>query len=179
MNIAIFGGAFNPPHKGHEQIVKSLLNDYDKVILVPTYSSLCKKNETPFSDIVNMLNILFKENDNISISLIEEHLKSSYTFDVIKAFIDVYNLDKLTLIIGRDQDLNFNNWYKHEEIKAMVNIDVFNRPGYDTLSDKSIITMDVSSSQIRNAVSNNLSEYLDEKIIEYITENKLYGGNNE
>ena len=168
MNIAIFGGAFNPPHKGHEQIVKSLLNDYDKVILVPTYSSLCKKNETPFSDIVNMLNILFKENDNISISLIEEHLKNSYTFDVIKAFIDVYNLD-----------LNFNNWYKHEEIKAMVNIDVFNRPGYDTLSDKSIITMDVSSSQIRNAVSNNLSEYLDEKIIEYITENKLYGGNNE
>ncbi len=37
--IALFGGSFDPPHIGHEAIVKALLNikEIDKIIVMPTF----------------------------------------------------------------------------------------------------------------------------------------------
>jgi nicotinate-nucleotide adenylyltransferase len=38
-SIALFGGSFDPPHIGHEAIVKALmkLDEIDKIIIMPTY----------------------------------------------------------------------------------------------------------------------------------------------
>ena len=44
-NIAIYGGSFDPPHKGHKLLAENLAKECnaDKVIIIPAYSS-------PFKD---------------------------------------------------------------------------------------------------------------------------------
>ena len=44
-NIAIYGGSFDPPHKGHLLLAKNLAKECnaDKVLIIPAYSS-------PFKD---------------------------------------------------------------------------------------------------------------------------------
>jgi len=39
MNIALFGGSFDPPHIGHKMIVKQALSqlDIDQLIVMPTF----------------------------------------------------------------------------------------------------------------------------------------------
>jgi len=48
MKVAIFGGSFDPIHKGHIKIIKELSKRFDKVIVLPNYlNPLCsstKKN---------------------------------------------------------------------------------------------------------------------------------------
>lgn len=46
MNIALFGGSFDPPHKGHEAIIKEALKklDIDKLIIMPTFINPFKQN---------------------------------------------------------------------------------------------------------------------------------------
>ena len=41
MNIAIFGGAFNPIHKAHTTLAENVLNEcnVEKVIFIPTFIS--------------------------------------------------------------------------------------------------------------------------------------------
>ncbi len=45
MKIALFGGSFDPPHKGHDAIIKEALAklDIDKLIIVPTFINPFKK----------------------------------------------------------------------------------------------------------------------------------------
>ena len=45
MNIAIFGGSFDPPHLGHQEIVNEALKSLhvDKLFIVPTHLNPFKK----------------------------------------------------------------------------------------------------------------------------------------
>ena len=47
-NIALYGGSFDPPHIGHEAVVKALLdlNYIDKIIIMPTFLNPFKDGST-------------------------------------------------------------------------------------------------------------------------------------
>ena len=54
-------------------------------------------------------------------------LDTSYSFNTLKYFRDIYPQDKLCLIIGEDNFMSFTNWYKYQEIMEIVNIIVLSR----------------------------------------------------
>jgi len=70
LKIAIFGGSFDPPHKGHESIVNEALKtlDIETLFVVPTYLN-------PFKDSfvadektrLSWLEKLFKDKNKIKI----------------------------------------------------------------------------------------------------------------
>ena len=44
MKIAIFGGSFDPIHKGHLEIIKKATKIADKVIVIPNYLNPLKNS---------------------------------------------------------------------------------------------------------------------------------------
>ena len=75
MKIAIYGGAFNPVHKGHIEIVNQLKKrfNFDKILVIPSKYSPHKSNKELVSDEhrLNMCKLAFKDIENCEVSDIE------------------------------------------------------------------------------------------------------------
>jgi len=186
MKIGVYVGSFNPPHKGHIKIVNHLINNYlDKVIIIPTGSYWDKLNLVNIDDRINMLK--FYESENIIIDNKNNNLE--YTYQILNNL--KYKKDELYLIIGADNIINFDKWKNYEEILT-YNLIILNRDNINILDyleklnkrDKYIIVndlpnIDISSTMIRNKLNNkdyNLSMYINDCVLNYIKENKLYEG---
>jgi len=174
MKIGVYVGSFNPPHYGHINGAKYLIdNGYvDKVLLLPAPNYWDKQNLVSMQHRLNMLK--FYENENIIVDNI--HNNYPYTYEVIEALEKDYPRDELYLIIGADNLEKFHLWkrlniiFKHHVI--VLNREDINIDNYLEQFDKSrfIIVkgykLDVSSTIIRI--------YLNENVRKYIINNNLY-----
>lgn len=185
MKIGIFVGSFNPVHKGHIKISNYIVSNYvDKILIVPTGNYWNKTNLIDIKDRINMLK--FYEKDNIIINDTLNDLE--YTYQVIDRLKSIYKDDKLYLIMGADNIVNFDKWKNYKELLEIGFI-IFKRDGIDInyyldkLNKKNdVIIIDnvekinISSTEIRKKIKENkdLNDLLDKKIIDYIKNNKLY-----
>ncbi len=104
MKIGIFGGSFNPPHKMHKNIVKSLLKKgyIDKAIVVPTADNYNKPSLLKGTDRVNMLRQIFKKDDDVEVSSFETD-GSLYTINTLNHFKKIYPKDELYFVLRNGQ----------------------------------------------------------------------------
>jgi len=152
--VALFGGSFDPPHIGHEAIVKAALNfkDIKKVIVMPTYLSPFKLDSHHSSEIrFDLLNDMFKIYENVDVSRFEIEKKRQVAsiesvLYLLKDYVKIY------LIIGADNLESLRQWHNYEELKTRVTFLVASRD--NILIPKSYLTLnideDISSTQIRN-----------------------------
>ena len=181
MKIWIFIGSFNPPHLGHLDIIKYLLNKkyVDKILIVPTKNYWNKTNLIDINKRIAMLK--FYENDNIKVDTSNNNYQ--YTYQLMRKLKKEYSHDELYLIIGAADVTNFKKWKNYEELLT-YNIIIMTRNNIDILKYTSHLTgkftvvndynfTDISSTKIRNNVFLN-KKYLQEDIYHYIIENKLY-----
>ena len=196
MKTGIFGGAFNPVHLGHIRLAENYLKHLglDRVIFIPTAIAPHKSSGEFASpqDRFNMLSLATKGKSKFEISDIEfKREGKSYTFDTLCELKELYPEDEFYLIMGSDQFLYFNKWYKSEEISKLATICTAARNGEDYkrlvefknenkyLENSVICDFDVfetSSSKLRKMIKNksSISEFVPEAVEEYIRENKLY-----
>ena len=180
MKIGIFIGSFNPPHLGHLDIIKHLLNKkyVDKILIVPTKNYWNKTNLIDINKRIAMLK--FYENDNIKVDTSNNNYQ--YTYQLMRKLKKEYSHDELYLIIGADNIINFKKWKNYEELLT-YNIIIMTRNNIDILKYTSHLTgkftvvndynfTDISSTKIRNNLFLN-KKYLQEEIYHYIIENKL------
>ena len=132
MKIAIYGGSFNPMHRGHEQIVEYILKnlDMDKIIIVPVGIPSHRENNLEQSDTrLKICREIFKNNSKIEVSDIE--IKSdgkSYTYDTLIKLIEVYGKNnEFFEIIGEDSLKNFKTWKNYKELLKICKLIVFRR----------------------------------------------------
>ena len=181
MKIGIFIGSFNPPHLGHLDIIKYLLNKkyVDKILIVPTKNYWNKTNLIDINKRIAMLK--FYENDNIKVDTSNNNYQ--YTYQLMRKLKKEYSHDELYLIIGADNIINFKKWKNYEELLT-YNIIIMTRNNIDILKYTSHLTgkftvvndynfTDISSTKIRNNVFLN-KKYLQKDIYHYNIENKLY-----
>lgn len=124
MNIGIFGGAFNPVHNGHINLAKNYADSLNlhKVIFIPTAVPPHKTSENLASgeDRFNMLEIAL-DDERFEVSDIEfKRQGKSYTYDTLIQLKKFYPDDNFYLIIGADQFLDFNSWYRWQDIIKMA-----------------------------------------------------------
>lgn len=127
MRIGIYGGAFNPVHNGHLHLAEWFLENQplDKVIFVPT-ADPPHKSDSEFAskeDRLNMLAAALNGKSKFEISDIEfQRGGKSYTYYTICDMKRLYPDDSLFLIVGADQFLNFDKWYRADDILSMVTL---------------------------------------------------------
>lgn len=194
--IAIFGGTFNPIHKGHINLCLECNKyfNFEKIILIPTnipphkqVTSLATNEQR-----LKMCNIAVKSNKLFEVSNIEMELKGvSYTINTIKMLQEKYKNKQLYLIIGSDMLFMFHKWYQYDEILKRVilvagaryNNEYKKMKEYvkDYLHDnkniiiKKIHTIEISSTQIRNEIKDKVKPSLiEDDIYEYIVKNNIY-----
>ena len=197
MNIGIFGGTFNPVHKGHVSALKKILSavSLDRVLVLPDRIPPHKSAEglVSGSDRLEMCRIAFSNVENTEIS--DWELKNegkSYSVITLRHFHEVFPEDKLYFIMGSDMLASFESWYRYEEILTLCSLICVSRSQEDTdrlegYADKlrakggeviivPVEPFEISSSQIRDMLKKNLdcTCYLDENVVQYIMAKNLY-----
>ena len=190
---AIFGGTFNPIHKGHYEMIKALnaSDRVSKILIMPAKMPPHKSADFLASDEdrLNMCKIVaddFKKATVLDIEFKREG--KSYTYDTVKILKDIYKDDQLAFVCGGDMLVYFDKWYKYEELMKMLPFIVFSRTStnadefsscaerFEKMGMQIILMNDnipnVSSTNFRDDKTSSL---LPQKVYDYIKERGLYG----
>ena len=186
--IGLFGGTFDPIHIGHLITARAVkeIRDLDEIIFIPANTSPLKLDVESASPThrLEMTKLAVNKYNDFSVSDFEiKNNGISYTINTIKHFKKLYN--NIELIIGYDNYLVFDKWYKWEEIIELVNVVVLRRFYEKPIepkikSDKFIFvespTIQINSTMIRERITKNLPVDLlvTPEVLNYIKKNNLY-----
>ena len=195
MRIGIYGGAFNPVHKGHVKLAEEVKTkaNLDKIIIMPSGVSPHKSSGSLIdsSHRLEICKLAFEGEDYIISDLEIKREGKSYTVDTVTELKKLYPDDELYLIMGSDMLLCFHKWYRYEEILSNVtivattrqddiSIDELKNYSRDVLGKKTLIIdfepFECSSTKVRNELLSgaDAKEMLSEKVKSYIIEKGLY-----
>ncbi len=204
MKIGVFGGTFNPPHKGHTRLAAEFSEKLglDRVLIIPDKSPVHKSADglEPDTDRLNMCRLAFYDK-HFQVSDIEiKRDTDSYTVYTLRELKKMYPDDELYLIIGSDMFLMFSRWYEYREILNMCTVCVASRCEEESLVElreysenelgipidelvgRGIIIspvepFEVSSTELRKLLKagESTEKYLDVKVRKYIEDRGLYG----
>jgi len=188
--IGIFGGAFNPVHRGHIAISRSFLASrlIHELWIMPTPDPPHKEsgNLISLTHRSEMLRRAFQNEKHVRITDLERDLPApSYTWQTLTALEESYADHHFYLCIGEDSLVTFTSWYRWREILAMTPLLVAERSGYDrTVCENEVLEraifaehqpVDISSTEIRERVNSSYAkEGLPPAVHEYITTRRLY-----
>lgn len=197
MKTGIFGGTFNPIHKGHVNLVNRISEkvSLDRILVIPTNIPPHKITNDLADDEarLEMCHLAFEDNPKAEISDYEiKQGGKSYTILTLEHLMKVYPDDEFFLIIGSDMLLTFHEWKDYQKILKLCTIVAAARSKADIVKIKpyaqKLIAMggkcivvdvepyEISSSQLRELIANKeqYTCYLPEKVVKYIVNKKLY-----
>jgi len=154
--IALFGGSFDPPHIGHEAIVKALeeFKDIDKVIIMPTFLNPFKsKFYAPASLRVAWLKKIFSGYKNVEVSDYEVLQKKQVpTITTVKHLLKSYK--KIYLVIGADNLALLEKWNSYNELKKLITFIVIPRDNIEIPEHFLRLDVDekISSTKLRECI---------------------------
>ncbi len=186
----IFGGSFDPPHKGHLSIVKSWIRAgaFDRLMIIPAMLSPHKKTgyQASFNHRAEMCRIAFSGVPKAEISEIEKDLPiPSYTLKTVDELIRTYPEDDFFLCIGSDSLETISSWYKSDQLLEKTRLMVAERPGFDRSRVPEKILrktefvehdpVDISSTELREELKRGKKpEMISGDVFDYIREHQLY-----
>lgn len=132
MKILLFGGSFDPPHRGHISILKNAVEymDFDRVIVMPTGTPTHKKNCTaPFDVRMHMAHTAFDSiSPKVEISDWEgNNMQDDYTYRTLQYLKEQYNDAEIYMIIGSDSLFSLDSWRNAEFVMQNCTALVFAR----------------------------------------------------
>jgi nicotinate-nucleotide adenylyltransferase len=183
MNIALLGGAFNPPHLGHLMIAQQVLDftDTDEVWFLPNFDQSPPKPVASVEDRLAMTRLLQLPRTQVSTIEIDNKLDGE-TIHILP-FLPKEHV--FSFIIGSDQLPTFHLWLDWEKLLAQMPFLVFPRygypneplyPGMTMITNELMVGSNISSSKIRERVKKGLSidQFVPNEVSSYVTNHKLY-----
>ena len=152
--VGLFGGSFNPPHKGHKNICLYTLNFLGLnqlwCLVSPQNPLKQKKDLASLDERVEKTKKMLKH-PKICVTDIEKKYKTYYTIDTIKKLLIRFPKNKFIWIMGADNLIQIIKWKDWEKIFYKVSIVVIDRPGYGLKSRLSIAAQRFSKYKIQNS----------------------------
>jgi nicotinate-nucleotide adenylyltransferase len=139
MRVALFGGTFDPPHRGHVALARLARKrlSLDRVLVTPVAVQPLKQETPPasFADRVAMAQLAFAGEPGTEITLLDAPLadgRSNYTIDTITELRRQLNpADTLFCILGADSFLTIGRWHRSADLLTACNFIIGARPGFD------------------------------------------------
>ncbi len=166
MLIGIFGGSFNPIHKGHISIARQVLSltALEEVWFMVTPQNPFKQNERLIDDNLRleMTRKALENEPGLVCSDYEFHLpRPTYTWSTLQSLVRDFPNDTFALVIGADNWLSFPRWRNGDDILKHHEVIVYPRRGYpvDTRSLPAGVTyldlqlLDISATMIREKIA--------------------------
>lgn len=181
--IIIFGGTFDPIHKGHIKVAKKAYEKIkaDRLFFVPCNQHPESKNiSATKQERLDMINLSIQNMPEFEICEFElNNDQPSYTINTIRYFRQNYSNADIYLLIGFDQLINFKDWHNYLEILDSVKIICHVRKvdkeelkkidfPYIKIGHKNIYA---ASRELKTKPN---KKYLDEKVINYINNKAVY-----
>lgn len=183
MNIALLGGAFNPPHIGHLMIAQQVLDftHTDEVWFLPNFHQSPPKPVASVEDRLAMTKLLDMPKTRVSTIEIDNRLDGE-TVHILPFLPPEHSF---SFIIGSDQLPTLHLWQEWEALIQKLPFFVFPRYGYPNeplyanmhvISDELLVGSNISSTKIRERVKRGLpiDQLVPQKISAYIAEHGLY-----
>jgi nicotinate-nucleotide adenylyltransferase len=192
IQLCIYGGSFNPPSVGHQQVFNYLKNvlNIPKILVVPCSARPGKDGDTMefLKHRIKMCEIAFG-----SKNIWRHGTQFIRTIDLVHAAQKEFGTQKIHVVIGSDNLVDIETWFNYKELCNSVRFIIVERKG-SVNSGKSepylknvkdyiwIDNLDrfdnVSSSLIRKTIPTmdlkNTLQYLDKNVYEYICDHWLY-----
>lgn len=186
--VGIFGGSFNPVHRGHIMLAQYLSqhSHLDEVWLTLSPQNPFKVSKELLDDNhrLSMLQLATDGIDGVEVCDIELSMpRPSYTINTLERLSQEYPQYQFNIVIGGDNWNLFDKWKDYSRIINEYGVVVYPRPGYELnpIGDTNVVFVDapladVSSTEIRNYIANgkDVEELLPQGVWEYIKANNLY-----
>ena len=166
MNIGIYGGSFNPIHRGHIALARQILRKerLDQIWLMVSPQNPLKQGQSDLlaDDLrLSLTRKALADESKLIACDYEFHLpRPSYTWDTLQSLSKDFPEHDFSLIIGADNWLLFDRWYRADDILKNYRIIVYPREGSPidsatlppTVSLVNTRLYNVSSSDIRQRI---------------------------
>ena len=180
MNVAVFGGSFNPPHVGHVLACALVLRteDVDRVLVVPAFKHAFAKALAPFEDRVQMCEAAMGWMPRLEVSRVEQELGESVTIRTLEHLAQSHPDWCLRLVIGADILAETSRWVAFENVAMLAPPIVLGRPGVDAPGAGPALLPDVSSTQVRGAIARGawaeLAALVPRTVLDHVRRRRLY-----
>lgn len=183
--VAIFGGAFDPPHLGHQLVGLEVMRRkvVDEVWYVPVFEHpwrerLNKKQMASYEQRKAMTRLILPQGARL-----KEYQAVSYAYQTLKFFQEKRLSFNFSWIIGSEYLASFADWHLAKQLLDEFKVYVYPREGYPMeplLTGMQALegfpTVKVSSSLVREKIEagEEVAALIGQPVLKYIEDNKLY-----
>ena len=151
MNIAIFGGTFDPIHIGHLRAAKAAARRFrlDRILFVPTGNPPHKSRDplTPFSHRFAMVALACAGDRRFVPSILEAPTRDGQRHFSINTVRRVKKIlgprHALFFLIGIDAFLDLPHWREYRHLLDLVNFIVVSRPGFRSEGIRKVVPQEL------------------------------------
>jgi nicotinate-nucleotide adenylyltransferase len=181
MQVALFGGSFNPPHVAHQMVALYVLETarVDQIWFVPTWKHPFHKPLAPFEARLRMCELAVKSlGSRARVSEIERTIGGpSRTLNTVRRLRKLNPTHEYSLVIGSDVAEEVPSWYRSADLQALVPFIIVGRRAAKGAAEHTPVTMpEVSSTEVRSLLRAGKSAegLVPRSVLDYIYRHGLY-----
>ena len=195
MNIGIFGGTFDPVHRGHTEVARAAADELQltKVLFVPAGRPPHRRNPTEagYEHRYRMVELASKQDTRFVPSRFEDPSVGSgphYSIDTFRRVKETAaSGDRLLFVLGADAFAEIKQWYRWLEVVGMVEFIVAGRAAEidrrpDVPEGARVhwlegVDVPISSTELRERLKRRkpVDDWLAPEVAAYIRRHGLYG----
>lgn len=160
----IYGGSFNPIHRGHVCLAKALAETefVDEIWLLVSPQNPFKVDDCLLDDALRLrlTHMAVAHEPKVEVCDREFTLpKPSYMYNTLTALSQEHPDREFVLVIGADNWERFHRWYRSDDILSAHRLIVYPRPGYTCGNVPPNVTvvdtplLNISSTEIRRRIA--------------------------
>jgi nicotinate-nucleotide adenylyltransferase len=131
VGVGLFGGAFDPPHNGHVELIRAAMALFglERLVVLPTGEAPHKPVETDAETRFRLAGAAFEDLPGVEVSRQElDRDGTSWTVDTARWAAEAF--DDPIFLVGADEFCDFLSWKEPDGVLEAVRLGVASRPGF-------------------------------------------------